>query len=161
MSYKETLERDTNRSRSSRWKGNTRRGDRDRSKTSQYIPLSMILISESFECITYFKNKIELEKKKNNNNKEKNEIDLYMPIQNDLQIQCQQGEKQGSEACGVCYSCGEVYALKMSRKIHKKLLTAVSSLIRKLEIWSKRITFHFIPTNACFITNECNTISII
>ena len=88
MSYKETLERDTNRSRSSRWKGNTRRGDRDRSKTSQYIPLSMILISESFECITYFKNKIELEKKKNNNNKEKNEIDLYMPIQNDLQIQC-------------------------------------------------------------------------
>ena len=55
----------------------------------------------------------------------------------------------------------EVYALKMSRKIHKKLLTAVSSLIRKLEIWSKRITFHFIPTNACFITNECNTISII
>lgn len=47
----------------------------------------MILISESFECITYFKNKIEL-KKKDNNNKEKNEIDLYMPIQNDLQIQC-------------------------------------------------------------------------
>ena len=47
----------------------------------------MILISEAFECITYFKNKIELEKKKKKN-KEKNEIDLYMPIQNDLQIQC-------------------------------------------------------------------------
>ena len=63
MSYKETLERDTNKSRCSRWKGNTHRGDRDRSKTSQYIPLSMILIFESFECITYFKNKIELKKK--------------------------------------------------------------------------------------------------
>ena len=74
-----------------------------------------------------------------------------MPIQNDFQIQCQRGEKQGSEACGVCYYlCGKVYALKMSRKIHKKLLTAVSSLIRKLEVWSRRITFHFIPTNACF-----------
>lgn len=43
----------------------------------------MILIFESFECITYSKNKIEL---KNNNNEKKNEIDLYMPIQNDLQI---------------------------------------------------------------------------
>lgn len=157
MSYKETLERDTNKSRCSRWKGNSHRGDRDRSKTSQYTPLSVILGFEPFECITYFKNKIELKKK---NNKEKNEIDLYTPIQNDFQIQCQRGEKQGSEACGGCYySCGKVYALKVSRKIHKKLLTAVSSLIRKPEIWSRRITFHFIPTNTCFLTNECNTIS--
>lgn len=64
MSYKETLERDTNKSRCSRWKGNSHRGDRDRSKTSQYTPLSVILGFEPFECITYFKNKIELKKKK-------------------------------------------------------------------------------------------------
>ena len=80
MLYKETLERDTNKSRCPRWEGNTHRRDRDRSKTSQCIPFSTILILESFECITYSKNKIELK----NNNKKKNEIDLYMPIQNDL-----------------------------------------------------------------------------
>lgn len=52
------------------------------------------------------------------------------------------GKKQGSEACGVCYYlCIKVYALKMSRKIHKKLLTAVSSLNRKLEVWSEKDHF--------------------
>lgn len=50
----------------------------------------MILILESFECLTYFKNKIELKKKKKN--KEKNEIDLHMPIQNDFKYNVMGGK---------------------------------------------------------------------
>lgn len=37
-------------------------------------------------------------------------------------------KKQGAEACLVCYHLyGKVYALEMSRQIHRKLLTRVSS----------------------------------
>lgn len=58
MSYKEALERDTNKSRCSVWKGNTHRGDRDRSKTSQYIPLSMILILNLLNVLPISKTKL-------------------------------------------------------------------------------------------------------
>lgn len=59
-------------------------------------------------------------------------------------------KKRGTEAYLVCYHWyGKAYALKMFREIHKKLLTGFP-LKRKLEIWSGRITFHFIPSSRCF-----------